>query len=73
VGLSAPLWRLSANLLKQTRELIEGCGCETGCPACVGPAGETGERGKQVALDVLRKLGAGASEEARCAYTEEIG
>ncbi|HWE49182.1 MAG TPA: DEAD/DEAH box helicase [Bryobacteraceae bacterium] len=56
VGLSAPLWRLSANLLRQTRELIEGCACETGCPACVGPAGETGERGKAVALDVLRKL-----------------
>jgi DEAD/DEAH box helicase domain-containing protein len=60
VGLSAPLWRLSANLLKQTRELIEGCACETGCPACVGPPGETGERGKQVALDVLRKLTVGA-------------
>ncbi len=58
VGLSAPLWRLSTNLLKQTRELIEGCGCETGCPACVGPAGETGECGKQVALDVLCRLGA---------------
>ncbi len=56
VGLSASLWRLSANLLNQTRELIEGCACETGCPACVGPAGETGERGKQVALDVLRGL-----------------
>ncbi len=53
VGLSAPLWRLSANLLRRTRELIAGCACETGCPACVGPSGETGERGKQAALDVL--------------------
>ena len=30
VGLSAPLFRLSDRLLSQTRELIEGCGCEGG-------------------------------------------
>jgi DEAD/DEAH box helicase domain-containing protein len=53
VGLSAPLFRLSGRLLQQTRELIEGCRCEVGCPACVGPVGEIGERGKEVALEVL--------------------
>ena len=56
VGLSAPLYRLAGDLLRQTRELVEGCACETGCPACVGPAGETGERGKEVALAVLCRL-----------------
>jgi DEAD/DEAH box helicase domain-containing protein len=56
VGLSAPLFRLSDRLLRQTRELIEGCGCEAGCPACVGPTGEIGERGKQMALSILRPL-----------------
>jgi len=56
VGLSAPLYRLSERLLRQTHELIEGCGCEGGCPACVGPEGEIGERGKRVALDILRRL-----------------
>ncbi len=44
VGLSAPLYRLSDRLLAQSRELIEGCACEAGCPACVGPVGEIGER-----------------------------
>jgi len=56
VGLSAPLYRLSDRLLRQSRELIEGCGCEAGCPACVGPVGEIGERGKRVALEVLGRL-----------------
>ena len=56
VGLSAPLYRLSDRLLKQSRELIEGCACEAGCPACVGPVGEVGERGKQVALEILTRM-----------------
>ncbi len=56
VGLSAPLYRLSDRLLRQTRELIEGCACEAGCPACVGPVGEIGERGKAIALDILSRL-----------------
>ena len=60
VGLSAPLYRLSADLIRQSQELVEGCPCDTGCPACVGPAGETGERGKLVALGVIRRLNPGA-------------
>jgi DEAD/DEAH box helicase domain-containing protein len=56
VGLSAPLYRLTDRLLLQTGELIDSCGCETGCPACVGPAGEIGERGKQAAREILRRL-----------------
>lgn len=56
VGLSAPLYRLSDRLLKQARELIEGCACEAGCPACVGPVGEIGERGKRVARAVLTRI-----------------
>ena len=55
-GLSAPLFRLSDRLLRQTRELIEGCGCKAGCPACTGPEGEIGDRGKQAALDILCRL-----------------
>ena len=56
VGLSAPLFRLSDGLLQRTRELIESCGCDSGCPACVGPVGEIGERGKRVALEILCRL-----------------
>jgi DEAD/DEAH box helicase domain-containing protein len=58
VGQSAPLYRMSDQLLRQTAELLAGCGCEQGCPSCVGPAGEVGERGKEVALRIVRELAA---------------
>ncbi len=56
VGLSAPLYRDAARLVKETRGLIHACGCDGGCPSCVGPAGEVGERGKEVALRYLDGL-----------------
>jgi DEAD/DEAH box helicase domain-containing protein len=58
VGLSAPLYRMCDRLLAQTAELIAGCGCESGCPACVGPAAEIGDRGKEVAARILTCLSA---------------
>ena len=56
VGLSAPLYRLAPVLLRQTAGLLAACACEAGCPSCVGPAGETGERGKLVASRILAEL-----------------
>jgi DEAD/DEAH box helicase domain-containing protein len=56
VGQSAPLYRLAPRLLRQTAELLAACGCEAGCPSCVGPAGEVGERGKEVAARMLAEL-----------------
>ena len=44
------------DLLVRTRALIAGCACEHGCPSCVGPVGEVGERGKEIALRVLREI-----------------
>jgi len=56
VGLSEPLFRLSESLLEKTHKLISECPCPTGCPSCVGPAGEIGEKGKEVALELLRRM-----------------
>jgi DEAD/DEAH box helicase domain-containing protein len=56
VGLSAPLYRDAARLARETRGLIRACTCEAGCPSCVGPVGEVGERGKEVALKFLDGL-----------------
>jgi DEAD/DEAH box helicase domain-containing protein len=56
VGMSAPLYRMSDRLLAQTAELIRGCACEVGCPACTGPAGEIGDKGKEVAAAILVRL-----------------
>jgi DEAD/DEAH box helicase domain-containing protein len=58
IGFSEPLYLTADVLLARTRELIAGCPCEKGCPSCVGPAGELGEQGKEVALLILSRLGA---------------
>jgi DEAD/DEAH box helicase domain-containing protein len=61
IGLSEPLYRLHDRLLRESRALIASCACEDGCPSCVGPAGEVGGRGKEVALAILEAiLGPGA-------------
>ena len=54
VGFSEPLFRLSATLLQNAQKLIANCPCEAGCPSCVGPVGEVGDKGKEVALAILR-------------------
>ena len=56
IGFGEPLFSMHADLLRQTRDLIARCPCETGCPACVGPAGLTGPRAKTVALQILDNL-----------------
>ena len=43
VGLSEPLWRRQAELVRKAQELVEACDCKAGCPACVGPAFDTGK------------------------------
>ena len=53
IGLSEPLFRLHSRLLTESRALIAACPCSDGCPSCVGPAGEAGTRGKEVALALL--------------------
>jgi DEAD/DEAH box helicase domain-containing protein len=58
IGLSEPLYRMSEELLANARKLIENCPCESGCPSCVGPVGEIGEKGKEMALAILGKIGA---------------
>jgi DEAD/DEAH box helicase domain-containing protein len=56
IGFSEPLFAMHDALLARTRELIDGCPCESGCPSCVGPEGATGPRAKAVALELLGEL-----------------
>ncbi len=60
IGFSAPLWGMQKELLEKTSALIAGCDCETGCPMCVGPIGETGPLSKAAALRILQHLLAGS-------------
>ncbi|HEY7510143.1 MAG TPA: DUF1998 domain-containing protein, partial [Vicinamibacteria bacterium] len=57
IGLSEPLYHLHGRLLGESRALIARCSCGDGCPSCVGPVGETGSRGKEVALAILDAIG----------------
>ncbi len=56
IGQSAPLFKMTRKLLEGAAELIGGCPCESGCPSCVGPAGEIGERGKEAAARIVAQL-----------------
>jgi DEAD/DEAH box helicase domain-containing protein len=56
IGQSGPLFRLTPDLLAKTGELLRACACDGGCPSCVGPTGEVGERGKLVAARILAEL-----------------
>jgi DEAD/DEAH box helicase domain-containing protein len=58
IGQSSPLFRLAPRLLQQTEGLLSNCACDAGCPSCVGPVGEVGERGKLVAQRILEALNA---------------
>jgi DEAD/DEAH box helicase domain-containing protein len=65
IGFSEPLFRVHDLLLRRTRELILACPCESGCPSCVGPAGEKSERTKEAALAILERLYTGETESSR--------
>jgi DEAD/DEAH box helicase domain-containing protein len=56
IGFSQPLYELHPKLLSEARRLIESCPCHEGCPSCVGPVGEVGLRGKEMALAILERL-----------------
>lgn len=59
LGFSARLYELHTTLMAAAYDLIAGCTCPQGCPACVGPVLETEELlldTKRLALALLREL-----------------
>ncbi|GIO11513.1 putative ATP-dependent helicase YprA [Cohnella xylanilytica] len=55
IGLSQRLYEMHDELLEEAERLIVGCGCLSGCPACVGPIEEVGLLGKELSLGLLRR------------------
>ncbi len=53
VGLAKRIYRRASELIQRASELIDGCGCRRGCPACVGPTEGLG-RQKQLAQRILQ-------------------
>ena len=56
VGLAERLFERHAELMARARELVEGCPCAAGCPACTGPRLESGEQAKSAARRLLQLL-----------------
>ncbi len=56
VGLSERLFERHAELIAGAAELIDGCGCASGCPACTGPRLEPDVDAKALALRLLHAL-----------------
>lgn len=57
VGFSDKLFELHKEILKTAEEMIIHCGCEEGCPSCVGPLNEFSGSGnpKETTLRLIRK------------------
>ncbi len=56
IGLSEKAFRMRKILLTHALQLVQDCPCEMGCPSCVGPVGEIGTRGKEMAKLILEAL-----------------
>jgi len=53
VGLSERLYEVHDQLVEEAARHIAGCGCLSGCPACVGPIEEVGLTGKSLAMRLI--------------------
>jgi DEAD/DEAH box helicase domain-containing protein len=53
IGFTPLLYDSHEELLKNTLKLISACVCPDGCPSCIGPKLEVGEKSKQIAVEIL--------------------
>jgi len=56
VGLAARLYDRHAELVAGALGLVEGCACDDGCPACVGPRVDSNGSAKRMARRLLEML-----------------
>ncbi|MCL5269769.1 MAG: DEAD/DEAH box helicase [bacterium] len=53
IGLARRAYGLDRQIFRAARDVAAGCGCREGCPSCVGPVLEMGERARTSALTLL--------------------
>lgn len=56
VGFSEKLFEHHEILLDQSLDLVRSCGCQVGCPSCVGPVESVGQPLKPLVLRLLSEL-----------------
>jgi DEAD/DEAH box helicase domain-containing protein len=59
VGLTEIVFREHRAILAAALDVVLGCACERGCPACVGPPEEVGPLGKETSARILAHLVSG--------------
>lgn len=56
MGFSQRLFEIHDELMSSAYDLVRECGCQDGCPSCVGPGGEHGQGSKRETLALLEAL-----------------
>jgi DEAD/DEAH box helicase domain-containing protein len=56
IGLCVQLYELFGELLRAARDLVVNCGCQSGCPSCVGPVQDLEADTKRKVLRLVRVL-----------------
>ncbi len=56
IGIARRIYDIDATIFQAAQELIQQCHCRHGCPSCVGPPLDIGNRGKESASILLRYL-----------------
>lgn len=56
IGLSKKLYEIQDKVLSAAYEQVLSCGCEMGCPACVGPVAELGEGAREHTKAILMEI-----------------
>ncbi len=57
VGFSRKIYLMYEEIIHAASDYLSKCPCESGCPSCVGPMLEVGEKGKISAAVLLRAMG----------------
>jgi DEAD/DEAH box helicase domain-containing protein len=56
IGISRKLFTIDERIMQAAKEMLVECKCGQGCPSCVGPALEIGDRGKLTAGLLLEQI-----------------